>query len=115
MNAIKLPDRQVWVVLPTFNEAENLPLILNALRGLDLGLKVVVVDDASPDGTGKIAETIALEWPDLEVVRRVGERGLGTAYLRGIRHALAKGGGAVLTMDCDFSHDPSVVPTLIEA
>jgi dolichol-phosphate mannosyltransferase len=103
------------VVLPTFNEALNLPPMLGALRGLDLGLKVVVIDDASPDGTGELAEQAALEWTDLEVIRRVGERGLGTAYLRGIRHALAAGADAVLTMDCDFSHDPAVIPSLIEA
>ena len=97
------------MVLPTFNEAENLPLILDALRRLDIGLKVVVVDDASPDGTAEIAQKIALEWPDLEIIRRVDERGLGTAYLRGIRHALAAGAGSVLTMDCDFSHDPAAI------
>jgi dolichol-phosphate mannosyltransferase len=108
-------DRQIWVVVPTFNEASNLPRLLDALRSLELGLKVVVVDDASPDGTGDIAEQTAREWPDLEVIRRVDERGLGTAYLSGIRHALAAGAGAVMTMDCDFSHDPSAIPSFIDA
>lgn len=115
MSRVRPQDRQVWVVLPTFNEASNLPLILDALHGLGLGLKVVVVDDASPDGTGEIADRAALDWADLHVIRRVDERGLGTAYLRGIRHALSAGADAVMTMDCDFSHDPLVVPSLIEA
>jgi dolichol-phosphate mannosyltransferase len=108
-------DRQIWVVVPTFNEASNLPRLVDALRSLELGLKVVVVDDASPDGTGDIAEQAAREWPDLEVIRRVDERGLGTAYLTGIRHALAAGASAVITMDCDFSHDPSSIPSFIDA
>jgi dolichol-phosphate mannosyltransferase len=108
-------DLNVWVVLPTYNEAENLPRMVAALNALGLGLRVLVVDDDSPDGTAAAAEQLARRWPDLHVVRRVGERGLGTAYVAGFRRALQSGADAVLTMDCDFSHDPRAVPSLLGA
>lgn len=107
------PD--VWIVLPTYNEAENLPRMLRALASLGMGLRVLVVDDDSPDGTARIAEEFAREDPRVRVLRRAGERGLGTAYLAGFRRALGEGAGAVMTMDCDFSHDPKSVPDLIAA
>lgn len=107
--------RRVWAVLPTYNEAENVAGMLGALVSLGLGLRVLVVDDASPDGTGEIAERFADGRADVEVIRRAGERGLGTAYLAGFRRALAAGADAVLTMDCDFSHDPATVPALVAA
>ena len=107
--------RRVWVVLPTYNEAENVGPMLGALVSLGLGLRVVVVDDDSPDGTGEIAGRFARGRADVEVVRRAGERGLGTAYFAGFRRALAAGADAVLTMDCDFSHDPAAVPALVAA
>jgi len=109
--------REIWVVLPTYNEAENLPPMLDALLSLDLALKIIVVDDASPDGTGEIAERAALGNSRIQVIRRIGERGLGTAYLAGFRLALAADDGvdAILTMDCDFSHDPAAIPALVEA
>lgn len=108
-------DLNVWVVIPTYNEFENLPRMVSALKTLDLGLKVLVVDDDSPDGTAAAAEQLARRWQDLHVVRRVGERGLGTAYVAGFRRALQSGADAVLTMDCDFSHDPRAVPALLDA
>jgi dolichol-phosphate mannosyltransferase len=106
---------RIWVVLPTYNEAENLARLLDAIISLRLDLNIVVVDDASPDGTGEIAEESARERPQVHVIRRAGERGLGTAYLAGFRHAVAAGADAVLTLDCDFSHDPASIPALIEA
>jgi dolichol-phosphate mannosyltransferase len=109
------PRTNVWVVLPTYNEAENLPLMLRALAALGLGLHVLVVDDDSPDGTGRIAEEFARDDASVHVLRRGGVRGLGTAYLAGFRHALGAGAPAVVTMDCDFSHDPESVPDLIAA
>lgn len=107
--------RRVWVVLPTYNEAENVAGMVGALGALDLDLQVVVVDDASPDGTGLIAERLAGERAGVHVIRRAGERGLGTAYLAGFRRALDAGADAVMTMDCDFSHDPRAVPALVAA
>jgi dolichol-phosphate mannosyltransferase len=107
--------RRIWAVLPTYNEAENVAPLVGAILSLDLDLHVVVVDDASPDGTADIVEALARESPRVHVVRREGERGLGTAYLAGFRRAAEAGAEAVLTMDCDFSHDPAAIPSLVEA
>ena len=105
----------VWAILPTYNEAANLPRLVEELVKQDGQLRLVVVDDASPDGTGALADALAAREPRVRVLHRVGERGLGTAYLAGFREALASGAEALLTMDCDFSHDPAAVPGLIAA
>lgn len=105
---------KVWVILPTYNEVGNLERMVTAITGLNLEIDVLVVDDASPDGTGAIADTLAARDPKVHVIHRT-ERGLGTAYLAGFHAAAAGGGDAFLTMDCDFSHDPQVIPDLIEA
>jgi len=105
----------VWAILPTYNEAANLPRLAEELMKLDGRLRLVVVDDASPDGTGALADALAAHEPRVRVLHRVGVRGLGTAYLAGFREALASGAEALLTMDCDFSHDPAAVPRLIAA
>lgn len=102
------------VLLPTFNEAENLPLMVEALRALALPLDVVVVDDDSPDGTGRIADGLARGRDDLTVVHRTGPRGFGEALTEGFRLALERGATIVVTMDCDFSHDPAEIPHLLE-
>jgi dolichol-phosphate mannosyltransferase len=105
----------VWVILPTYNEAGNLARLAEALTGLGLGLHVLVVDDDSPDGTGAIADALVAKDPSLHVLHRKGERGLGTAYLAGFREALRQGADAMFTMDCDFSHDPAAIPRLLHA
>ena len=99
---------QPTVVIPTYNEAENLPELVSALFDLPFdALKVLVVDDNSPDGTGQLAEDLALEHPGrLSVVHRQGKLGLGTAYIRGFRHAIEAGAEAIVQMDADFSHPP---------
>jgi dolichol-phosphate mannosyltransferase len=99
---------QLTVIVPTYNEAENLPTLISALFSLPLaGLKVLVVDDASPDRTGEIAEQLKGRYPGrLSVMHRQGKMGLGSAYLAGFRHALEDGAGAVAQMDADFSHPP---------
>lgn len=102
-----------WVILPTYNEAANLARMAQALAALALDLRVVVVDDASPDGTGGIADGLAARDPRLRVLHRNGERGLGTAYLAGFRAAIGQGAQCLLTMDCDFSHDPASIPDLL--
>src|SRR5262249_55702340 len=104
-----------WVILPTFNESANLARMISALTSLGLGLNVLVVDDDSPDGTGALADTLAAAQPEVRVVHRRGERGLGTAYLAGFREAMAQGADTLLTMDCDFSHDPAAIPELLAA
>jgi dolichol-phosphate mannosyltransferase len=106
---------KTWVVLPTYNEAANLGRMIDDLVRLGAGLAVLVVDDDSPDGTGAIADERALRHGSVHVVHRPAERGLGTAYLAGFREALARGAEAVLTMDCDYSHDPAAVPVVLAA
>ncbi len=103
--------------LPTYNERENLELMVEALGGvLDTTTdRVLVVDDGSPDGTGEIADRLASELPWVSVLHRETKEGIGPAYVAGFRHALADGAELVLEMDCDFSHDPADVPRLIAA
>jgi dolichol-phosphate mannosyltransferase len=111
----------IWAVrrlicLPTYNEHENLEPMVRALGALGLeGLEVLVIDDASPDGTGEIADRLAAELPWVQVLHRGRKEGLGPAYLAGFRRALELGADFVFEMDCDFSHDPNDVPRLAEA
>jgi dolichol-phosphate mannosyltransferase len=99
------------VCLPTYNERENLEAMIRALA--PFGVRVLVIDDNSPDGTGVIADRLAGELDFVCVLHRQQKEGLGPAYLAGFRRALADGADYVLEMDCDFSHDPSDVPRLI--
>ena len=101
------------VCLPTYNELENLEPMLRALG--DKGVRVLVIDDNSPDGTGEVADRLAQELGYVDVLHRERKEGLGPAYLAGFRHALAGDAELVLEMDCDFSHDPDYVPRLIAA
>jgi dolichol-phosphate mannosyltransferase len=109
----------VWLVLPTFNEADNLEAIVRAtLPRLEAGTpehRVLIVDDASPDGTGEIADRLAAELDPVDVIHRDEKDGLGRAYLTGFAHALRAGADLVLEMDADFSHDPADLPRLIVA
>ncbi len=110
---------RLLVVIPTYNEAENLPQLVSALFALPLDLGVLVVDDNSPDGTGEIAEALKARFPGrVEVLHRAGKSGLGPAYLAGFQKALQmEGVAAIAQMDADFSHDPAVLPqmaTLLE-
>jgi dolichol-phosphate mannosyltransferase len=104
------------VCLPTYNERENLEAMVSALGGVlpDDG-RILVIDDNSPDGTGAIADRLASERDDVDVLHRERKEGLGPAYLDGFRHALALGADLVAEMDCDFSHDPNDVPRLVAA
>jgi dolichol-phosphate mannosyltransferase len=104
---------QATVCLPTYNERENIEPMLRALG--DKGVRVLVVDDNSPDGTGEIADRLAAELGYVDVVHRPRKEGLGPAYLAGFRRALADGAELVLEMDCDFSHSPDDVPRLVAA
>ena len=103
------------IVIPTYNEAANVEPMTEALLGLDLpDLEVLIVDDESPDGTGRIADQLAAQHPGrVHVLHRTDQRGLGRAYVDGFRWALEHGAEAVVQMDCDFSHSPSDVPTLL--
>jgi dolichol-phosphate mannosyltransferase len=101
------------VCLPTFNERENIEAMLRALQ--PLGVRVLVIDDNSPDGTGEIADRLAEELDFVSVLHRERKEGLGPAYLAGFRRVIAEGAEYVLEMDCDFSHDPADVARLLAA
>jgi dolichol-phosphate mannosyltransferase len=106
------------VVIPTYNEAENLPAITAELFTLDLeeDLQILIVDDNSPDGTGQVADDLARDcYPGrLHVIHREGKLGLGTAYITGFTWALEHGADYVIQMDADFSHSPSYIPPMLE-
>jgi dolichol-phosphate mannosyltransferase len=104
----------VWVILPTYDEAENLEPLVRAVLAAVPGVRVLVVDDSSPDGTGEIADALAAERSDVEVIHRPRKSGLGRAYVSGFRHALHAGAGTVIEMDADFSHDPADVGRLLD-
>ncbi len=107
---------RVWVVLPTFNEAENIERLAPAiLERLPKSHRVLIVDDDSPDGTGRIADRIADEHDDVSVLHRARKEGLGPAYIAGFREALAGGAELVIEMDADFSHDPAYLPLMLRA
>jgi dolichol-phosphate mannosyltransferase len=102
-----------WVVLPTYNEADNLPGIAAAILVALPAVALLVVDDSSPDGTGELAEELARKDPRVRVHHRPAKAGLGRAYLDGFRVALAGGATAIVQMDADWSHDPSALPRLV--
>jgi dolichol-phosphate mannosyltransferase len=108
-----VPPPKAVICLPTYNERENLEPMLRALA--DKGVRVLVIDDASPDGTGELADRLAVELDNVEVLHRRRKQGLGPAYVAGFKHALARDAELVLEMDCDFSHDPNDVPRLLHA
>jgi len=113
------PPGPVWVVLPTFNERDNLePLVTEVREALAAAAPdhtILVVDDASPDGTGELADRIAEEDQHVKVLHRSRKEGLGQAYLAGFDRALKGGAELIVEMDADFSHDPSYLPDLIAA
>ena len=111
-----MPERSVWLVIPTYNEADNLPPVVEgALRNLPAGAQVLVVDDSSPDGTGDAADRLAAAHAGVRVLHRPRKQGLGPAYVSGLSTALAGGAGLVCHMDADLSHDPADLPRLLEA
>ena len=110
------PRGPAWLVLPTYNEADNLePFLTAVLPKLPGEARVLVVDDNSPDGTGRIARRLAEENERVQFLHRENKEGLGPAYIAGFREALAQGAGLILEMDADFSHDPAYLPRLLEA
>jgi dolichol-phosphate mannosyltransferase len=101
------------VVIPTYNEAENLPLIVPQVLEQDAGIEVLVVDDNSPDGTGKLADELAKTSGRVHTLHRSEKQGLGPAYRAGLTRALELGADYVIQMDADFSHPPDVVPQML--
>ena len=103
------------VIVPTYNEKENIEPLIERLLELPVDLHVIVVDDNSPDGTGDIADRLAIKNPGrVDVVHREGKLGLGTAYIAGFYHAIAQQRDLVVTMDADFSHPPENIPAMID-
>lgn len=101
------------ICIPTYNEAENLPLIVPAVLAAVPAAHVLVVDDASPDGTGRLADELAAANEQVHVLHRAGKEGLGRAYLAAFRWALARGYPYVFELDADFSHDPRYLPGFV--
>jgi dolichol-phosphate mannosyltransferase len=107
--------RRGLVIIPTYNERDNIPRIVPMVLDQDERLHVLIIDDASPDGTGAVADILAAGNPRINVMHRPGKLGLGTAYLAGFRWGLDRGFDWLFEMDADFSHDPSHLPQFIEA
>ncbi|MGQ9598870.1 MAG: polyprenol monophosphomannose synthase [Anaerolineae bacterium] len=110
-------EARIMTVIPTYNEAENLPRLVHELIALDIPtLQLLIVDDNSPDGTGQVAEELARQHPGrIRVLHRSGKLGLGTAYITGFKYALDQGAEYVIQMDADFSHSPAYIPQFIQA
>jgi dolichol-phosphate mannosyltransferase len=109
-----------WLILPTYNEAENVRAIVLAAgevlsRAAPEGFRVLVVDDGSPDGTGRLADALSEEHDWVHVLHRTEKNGIGPAYLAGFRHGLERGAGFLMEMDSDFSHDPADLARLLAA
>lgn len=111
----RTPIQRPVVVIPTFNERDNLPVVVGRLRQSTPCARVLVVDDGSPDGTGAVADELARQDPAVEVLHRPVKAGLGPAYLAGFARALAGGADAVVEMDADGSHAPEELPSLLDA
>jgi glycosyltransferase involved in cell wall biosynthesis len=103
------------IVVPTYNERENIGLLVQRIVGLGLNSQIIIVDDNSPDGTGELADELALRHPAIRVIHRPDKLGLGTAHIAGMRAALSSDAAFILTMDADFSHHPRYLPDLLTA
>jgi dolichol-phosphate mannosyltransferase len=108
-------DMKPVVIVPTYNELDNINILIDELLALPVNLSVINVDDNSPDGTGEAADAWAARYPDrVQVVHRAGKLGLGTAYIAGFKRALASEYDRIMTMDADFSHHPRYIPSMLD-
>lgn len=107
--------RNHTIVIPTYNERENIELLVHDILALGLGSQIIIVDDNSPDGTGALADELAAQNAGVHPIHRPGKLGLGTAHIAGIQAALAGGADHILTMDADFSHHPRYIPDMLGA
>jgi dolichol-phosphate mannosyltransferase len=107
--------QRILVIIPTYNERENLPRLLPSVLEQDERIDILVVDDGSPDGTGQLADEIAAGEPRVHVIHREGKLGLGTAYITGFHWGLERGYQVLFEMDADFSHDPAHIPLFLMA
>jgi dolichol-phosphate mannosyltransferase len=104
------PSSDILVIVPTYNERENLPALVERLLALPLNVDLLIVDDNSPDGTGKLADELSAKYAAVQVLHRPAKSGLGRAYIAGFKWALERGYEFMFEMDGDFSHDPSDIP-----
>lgn len=102
------------IIIPTYNERENIQRLVSILLGLDPAIRVLVVDDHSPDGTGEVVDQMAADEPRVHVLHRSGKLGLGSAYIEGFKYALRQDVDCVFEMDADFSHDPQYIPVFLD-
>ncbi|MFX0137940.1 MAG: polyprenol monophosphomannose synthase [Candidatus Hodarchaeota archaeon] len=105
----------VYIIIPTYNEAENIEPLVNKIFVLQPKFNIIIVDDNSPDGTGDIADNLSRKDNRIETIHRPRKAGLGTAYMEGFKQALAKGADYIFEMDADFSHDPNSLQSFVEA
>jgi dolichol-phosphate mannosyltransferase len=103
------------IIVPTYNERENLTLLVEGILDLQIDPQIIVVDDNSPDGTGEVADELAARYGQIDVIHRPSKLGLGTAHIAGMETALANGALRVVTMDADFSHHPRYIPAMLAA
>ena len=108
-------DKVIWICIPTYNEVENLQRTTRRIWEVLPDAQILIIDDASPDGTGRLADDLARKDPRLGVLHRREKAGLGAAYLAGFREVLARGATHIVQMDADLSHNPSILPMLIDA
>ena len=110
-----LPFDKSLLIIPTYNEIDNIERMLTTLKKLYPELSVLIIDDGSPDGTAEVVKKYQEDWDQLHLIQREGKLGLGTAYITGFRFAFERDYEFVFEMDCDFSHDPNDIPVLLEA
>lgn len=103
------------IIIPTYNEVENIALLVQGILELDPESQIIIVDDSSPDGTGDLADELSAQYSSVQVIHRPGKLGLGTAHIAGMKVALESGVDHILTMDADFSHQPRYVPDLVRS
>lgn len=115
MEGVRTARARVLIITPTYNERDNLRAFVEAVLGVEPEANVLVVDDASPDGTGELGDALAKEDARVHVLHRPGKLGLGTAYVDGFRYALEHGYDVAFEMDADLSHDPRYVPEMLRA
>jgi dolichol-phosphate mannosyltransferase len=109
-------DKMITVIIPTYNEKENIEKIITEIKKNVKDIRILIVDDDSPDGTGKIVDRLTKKDKKIEIIHRKGKLGLGSAYIRGFKHVLKnhKDSDLIMSMDCDFSHNPKYMPSLIK-
>jgi dolichol-phosphate mannosyltransferase len=115
MSDLVSPSRRTLVIIPTYNERENLPLIVRRVHAAQPDVHILVVDDGSPDGTGDLADRLAAADPQVQVMHRSRKQGLGAAYVAGFRWGLERGYDVLVEMDADGSHQPEQLPDLLAA